>query len=78
MVLALVWQPTKYRSIKTLWGDAWLLMAVQAVIVKKCQSQQTRVTSQRDGGGLVEFRGGTQSASNLTSHTPSRFYQGSC
>lgn len=53
-------------------------MAVQAVIVRKCQSQQTWVTPRQDGGGLLEFRGGMQNASNLTSHTPSQFYQGSC
>lgn len=30
------------------------------------------------GGGLLEFRGGMQNGSNLTSHTPSQFYQHLC
>lgn len=48
----------------------WLLTAVQAAIVRKCQSGRRPLRS-----GWLEFRGAMRSGSNLTPHTPSRLYQ---
>lgn len=53
-------------------------MAVLEVIVRKCQSRWTSVTPGGDEEASLEFRAGMSNGSNLTSHTPSRFYQHSC
>lgn len=53
-------------------------MAVLAVIVGECQSSWTSVTPGGDRGASLEFRAGMSNGSNLTSHTPSPFYQHLC
>lgn len=69
---------TKCHNIKTLLGDAWLSMAVLAVIVRECQSSWTSVTPGGDREASLEFRAEMSNGSNLTSHTPSPFYQHLC
>lgn len=61
-------------------GRCLVVDGCEAVIVRKCPSQQTCVTLQQNGGivEVLEFRRGMSNDSILTYHTPSRFYQHLC